>query len=62
MNKVNDDLSPLVKTPGLDSNLDNLKALLDRLTLEYNAKKNAGENSNNAGQKERHPIHCYTQF
>ncbi|KAI3370517.1 hypothetical protein L3Q82_025278 [Scortum barcoo] len=49
VDKVNNDLSPLVKTPGLDSQLDNLKALLTRLTLEYNAKENALENFNNTG-------------
>lgn len=50
--KVNNALSPLARTPGLDSELDNLQALLDRLTVEYKAKTDAMENStspNNAG-------------
>ncbi|XP_044068544.1 laminin subunit beta-3 isoform X1 [Siniperca chuatsi] len=48
VNEVNNDLSPLVKTPGLDSELDKLQALLVRLTLEYKIKKDAMENTNNA--------------
>lgn len=54
MGKVNDDLSPLVRTPGQDSELNKLQDLLDRLTEVYNAKKGASENSidpNNAGEK-----------
>ncbi len=65
MNQVDDDLSPLERTPGLDSELDSLRALLDSLTVEYKAKKDAMENSispNNAGQKRQHKNHCYTQF
>lgn len=52
MDKINNDLSPLAKTPGLDSELDKLRALLDLLTVEYKAKKDAVEtsiSSNNAG-------------
>lgn len=45
---VNNDLSPLKKTPGLDSELDKLQALLLSLTVQYNAKKDATENSGNA--------------
>lgn len=47
MDKVNKDLSPLERTPGLelDSELDKLRALLDRLTEEHKAKKAAVENS-----------------
>lgn len=59
MDKVNKDLSPLVRTPGLDSELNKLQALLDRLTVEYKARKDALDNSlgpNNAGQKQRHPV------
>lgn len=50
--KVNNDLSPLERTPGLASELDKLRDLLDRLTVEYKAKKDATDNSvspNNAG-------------
>lgn len=53
MDKVNKNLSPLVRTPNLDSELTKLRVLLDRLTVEYKAKKDAMENSvnpNNAGQ------------
>lgn len=53
--KVDNNLSPLARTPGLDSELDKLQALLDRITVEYKAKKAATENSispNNAGQKQ----------
>lgn len=45
MDKVNKDLSPLERTPGLDSELDKIQALLDYLTEEYKAKKAALENS-----------------
>lgn len=45
MDKVNKDLSPLEKTRGLDSELDKLRALLDRLTEEYKAKNAAVDNS-----------------
>ncbi|XP_070758572.1 laminin subunit beta-3 [Enoplosus armatus] len=48
VDKVNDDLPPLAKTPGLNSELDKLQALLDRLTVEYKAKKDAVANSGNA--------------
>ncbi|XP_029358209.1 laminin subunit beta-3 [Echeneis naucrates] len=43
--QIKDDLSPLEKTPGLDSELDKLQALLDELTVIYKAKKDAIENS-----------------
>ncbi|AWP03505.1 putative laminin subunit beta-3 [Scophthalmus maximus] len=52
VDKVNDGLPPLERTPGLDSELDKLKALLDGLTVLYKAKKGAMENSispNNTG-------------
>ncbi|GAA6225593.1 laminin subunit beta-3 [Lates japonicus] len=52
VDKVNDDLSPLAKTPGLDSELEKLQDLLDSLTPLYKAKKDALDNSispNNAG-------------
>lgn len=52
MNKINNDLTPLTRTPGLDSELDNLQDLLDRLNVEYKAKKDAAGNSvgyNNTG-------------
>ncbi|KAG7229500.1 hypothetical protein INR49_031924 [Caranx melampygus] len=45
VDKVNNDLSPLEKTPGLDSELDNLRDLLDSLIVTYKAKKDAMENS-----------------
>uniref|UniRef100_A0A4W6BUC7 Laminin, beta 3 n=1 Tax=Lates calcarifer TaxID=8187 RepID=A0A4W6BUC7_LATCA len=45
VNKVNDDLSPLAKTPGLSSELDKLQDLLNSLTPLYKAKKDALENS-----------------
>ena len=62
MDKVNNELSPKERTPGLGSELDKLQALLDSLTLQYKAKKDAKDNSvsqNNSGQK--HTItatHC----
>lgn len=52
MNKINNDLTPLTRTPGLDSELDNLQDLLDRLNVEYKAKKDAAGNTvgyNNTG-------------
>lgn len=55
MDQINDDLSPLERTPGLDSELDRLQTLLDRLTLDYKLKKDAKDNSvspNNTGQRE----------
>ncbi|KAM9361786.1 laminin subunit beta-3 [Symphorus nematophorus] len=45
MDKINNDLSPMKRTPGLDSELDKLRDLLDRLTVEYKNKKNALDNS-----------------
>nr|XP_020473565.1 laminin subunit beta-3 isoform X3 [Monopterus albus] len=44
VDKANDDLSPLVRTPDLDSDLNKLKALLDSLTVMYEAKKDAMTN------------------
>lgn len=44
MNKINNDLTPLTRTPGLDSELDNLQDLLDRLNVQYKAKKDAAGN------------------
>lgn len=41
INKMKNDISPLARTPGLDSELDKLQDLLDRLTVEYKAKLNA---------------------
>lgn len=38
---MKNDISPLARTPGLDSELDRLQDLLDRLTVEYKAKQNA---------------------
>ncbi|XP_023138331.1 laminin subunit beta-3 isoform X1 [Amphiprion ocellaris] len=52
MNQVDNGLSPLTRTPGLDSELDRLQGLLDSLILKYKAKKDGLENSitsNNAG-------------
>lgn len=53
MDKINDDLSPLERAPGLDSELDRLQALLDSLTLVYKAKVDGKDNSvspNNTGE------------
>lgn len=41
MNKMKNDISPLTRTPGLDSELDRLQDLLDRLTVEYKVKQDA---------------------
>ncbi|KAM3621552.1 uncharacterized protein V6R79_012710 [Siganus canaliculatus] len=49
LDKVNNDLSPLVKNPALDSELDKLRDLLDLLTVEYKAKKNATDTSIDTG-------------
>lgn len=52
MEQVDNDLSPLDRVPGLDSELDKIQALLDSLDLVYKAKKDALTNSisgNNAG-------------
>ncbi|XP_035517151.1 laminin subunit beta-3 [Morone saxatilis] len=49
---VNNNLPPLERIPGLDLELDKLRDLLDRLTVEYKAKKDATKNPvnpNNAG-------------
>lgn len=43
LKKINDDLSPLPDTPGLDSELDKLQVLLERLEVEYKAKSNSAE-------------------
>lgn len=51
VDKVNDDLPPLAKTPGLESALDKLQALLDSLTPEYNAKKDAKDKSTSENDK-----------
>lgn len=59
MDKVNDDLSPLEKTPGLDSELDKLRDLMNRLAVTYKAKKDAMENSispDSKGQKQTHAM------
>ncbi|XP_041836366.1 laminin subunit beta-3 isoform X2 [Melanotaenia boesemani] len=45
LDKVDKDLSPMEKDPGLDLELDKLRALLDSLSLVYKAKKDAMENS-----------------
>ncbi|KAL6111275.1 lamb3 [Pungitius sinensis] len=53
VDKINNDLSPLERAPGLNSELDRLQALLDSLTLEYKAKMDAKNNSvgqNNTGE------------
>lgn len=63
--KVDKDLSALERTPGLDSELDKLRALLDSLTVEYKDKKGAVDTSispNNTGQKQRHTSHRCTHF
>lgn len=44
---VHGDLPPLTRTPGLDSELDKLQDLLNRLTVEYKDKKKASENTIN---------------
>lgn len=65
MDKVNRDLSPLDRVPGLDSELVKLQALLESLRVQYNAKKDAMTNSvnnNNAGLRQRHRKHCSSQF
>lgn len=62
MDEINEDLSPLERTPGLDSELDKLRTLLDRLTEEYKAKKAAVENSispDSTGMTQRHH-HSYS--
>lgn len=41
MNKLQEDVSPLTRTPGLDSELDRLQELLDRLTVDYRAARNS---------------------
>lgn len=41
LNKMKNDVSPLARTPGLDSELDKLQDLLDRLTVEYKARQDA---------------------
>lgn len=54
LDKVDNDLPASVGTPELESELNQLQALLGSLTLTYKAKKNAMENStdpSNAGQK-----------
>lgn len=63
MDKVNDDLPPLAKTPNLDTELDKMQDLLNSLNKEYKAKKDAKDNSvssNNTGQKRRHTNQCQT--
>lgn len=45
LDKVDKDLSPMEKDPGLDLELDKLRAILDSLSLVYKAKKDAMENS-----------------
>ncbi|KAM4587748.1 laminin subunit beta-3 [Odontesthes bonariensis] len=52
VDKVNDDLSPMGRLPGLESEVDKLQALMDSLISFYKDKKDAIENSisaNNAG-------------
>lgn len=63
MDKIKSNLSPLAQTPALDSELGKLGALLDRLTFEYKAKKEAMANSvrpDNTGLTKRHGSHWYT--
>lgn len=63
--KVDKDLPALERTPGLDSELDKLRTLLDRLTVEYKNKKELMDTSispNNTGQKQRHTTHLCTHF
>ncbi|KAM8913252.1 laminin subunit beta-3 isoform 2-T6 [Spinachia spinachia] len=45
VDKINNDLSPLERAPGLDSELERLQALLYSLTLEYKAKMDGKDNS-----------------
>ncbi|XP_041639708.1 laminin subunit beta-3-like isoform X2 [Cheilinus undulatus] len=45
LDEVNDNLPSVTRTPGLDSELDKLKGLLDRLSVEYRDKKAAMENT-----------------
>ncbi|KAM9859183.1 laminin subunit beta-3 [Aulostomus maculatus] len=47
VDKVSDDLPPLVKKPGLGSELDKLQDLLDKLSVDYNIKKDAMKNTIN---------------
>ncbi|XP_075996367.1 laminin subunit beta-3 isoform X2 [Genypterus blacodes] len=52
MEQVDNDLSPLGRVPGLDSELDKIQDLLNSLDLEYKAKKDALKTTisgNNAG-------------
>ncbi|XP_054641853.1 laminin subunit beta-3-like [Dunckerocampus dactyliophorus] len=49
VDKISNDLSPLEKRPDVSNELDKLQDLLDTLDVEYNAKKNAVENSINPG-------------
>ncbi|XP_042354687.1 laminin subunit beta-3-like [Plectropomus leopardus] len=49
---VNDDLSPVTRTPGLDTELDKLQDLLNKLNLEYKVKKDAKDNSVNPNNAE----------
>lgn len=43
MGAVSNELSPLVRAPGQDSELNKLLDLLDKLTVVYNAKKDASK-------------------
>ncbi|CAF94661.1 unnamed protein product, partial [Tetraodon nigroviridis] len=45
LKKINDGLSPLIQTPGLDSELDKLQVLLERLEGVYKAKSSSVENT-----------------
>ena len=52
MGKVNNDLSPMGRLPGLESEVDKLQALMDSLIFIYKDEKDAMEKSisaNNAG-------------
>lgn len=63
MDKIKSNLSPLAQTPALDSELGKLGALLDQLTFEYKAKKEAMTNSigpDSTGITKRHGSHWCT--
>lgn len=51
VNQIDNDLSPLMRTPGLDSDLDKLQNLLASLTEVYNAKKDAKKESTSPTDK-----------
>lgn len=59
LKKMNNELSPLLRKPGLDLELDYLQDLLDRLALEYKAKSNSADNT--LGPNDRGQLHQLKQ-